>query len=97
MAKNSEEPSNKMKEYFISSTYNLSTYIHLSDIPASYYKIKSTIIQMLPSFYGNTNEDPNKHLDEFLKICFIMKIQNFTNDVLRLTLFFFSLKDKANH
>ena len=52
---------------------------------------------MLPSFYGKTNEDPYKHLDEFLEIYFTVKIQNFTDDVLRLTLFPFSLKDKAKY
>ena len=52
---------------------------------------------MLPSFYGNTNEDPYKYLDEFLEICSTVKIQNFTDDALKLTLFPFSLKDKAKH
>ena len=52
---------------------------------------------MLPSFYGNTNEDPYKHLDEFLQICSTVKIQNFLDDALKLTLFPFSLKDKAKY
>ena len=74
MVRNSREPPNQMKKYFIPSTYNPSTCIYLSDIPASHYKIKSTTIQMLPSFYGNINKDSYKHLDEFLKICSIVKI-----------------------
>ena len=61
------------------------------------YEIKFSIIQMLPSFYGLTNEDPYKHLDEFLEICSTVKIQNFSDDALRLKLFPFSLKDKAKH
>ena len=97
MAENLGEPPKQMKEYFILSTYNPSTCIHLLDIPASHYEIKSTTIQMLPSFYGNTNEDPYKYLDEFLEICSTVKIQNFTDDALRLTLFPFSLKDKAKY
>ena len=52
---------------------------------------------MLPSFYENINEDPYKYLDEFLEIYFMVKIQNFTDDALRLILFSFSLKDKAKH
>ena len=63
-----------MKEYFIPSTYNSLTCIHLPDISASYYEIKSTTIQMLPSFYENTNEDFYKHLDEFLEIWSMVKI-----------------------
>ena len=92
-----KEPSKQMKEYFIHSIYNPSTYIHLSDIPASHYEIKSTTIQMLPSFYRNTNKDPYNHVDEFLKIYSMMKIQNFTDDALKLTLFSFSLKDKVKY
>ena len=86
-----------MKEYFISSIYNPSTCIHLPNILVSHYKIKSTTIYILPSFYKNTNEDPYKHLDEFLEIYSMVKIQNFTDDALRLTLFSFSLKDKVKH
>ena len=52
---------------------------------------------MLPSFYEKTNEDPYKHLDEFLKIYFVVKIQNFIDDALCLTLFPFSLQDKAKN
>ena len=85
-----------MKEYFIPSTYNPSTCIHLPDILTSHYKIKSTTIQMLPSFYENINEDPYKHLDEFLEICSTIKIQNFIDDALRLILFSFHLKIKSS-
>ena len=97
MTRNPNEPSRQIKEYFIPSIYNPSTYIHLPDILTSHYEIKSITIQMLPSFYRNTNEDPYKHLDKFLEIYSMMKIQNFTDDVLRLTLFPFLLKDKAKY
>ena len=52
---------------------------------------------MLPSFYGLTNEDPYRHLDEFLEICSTVKIQHFSDDALRLKLFPFSLKDRAKY
>ena len=87
----------QMKEYFIPSYYKPSTCIHVPEVPAAQYEIKSSTIQMLPSFYGLTNEDPYKHLDEFLEICSTVKIQNFTDDALKLTLFPFSLKDKAKY
>ena len=69
MAENREEPPRQMKEYFIPSIYNPSTYIQLSKIHATHYEIKPTTIQMLPSFYGNTNEDPYKYMDKLLEIC----------------------------
>ena len=74
ITENPEELPRQMKEYFISFTYNPSICIHLSEIPTSQYKIKSTTIQMLLSFYRNTNEAPYKHLDEFLEICITVKI-----------------------
>jgi hypothetical protein len=52
---------------------------------------------MLPSFYGLSNEDPYKHLDEFIEICSTMRLQNFSEDALRMHLFPFSLKDKAKY
>jgi len=41
---------------------------------ANYYDIKFSVIQLFPSFYGLNNEDPYKHLDEFLEVCSIVKI-----------------------
>ena len=87
----------QMKDYFIPTSYNPSSCIQIPNVLAIQYEIKSTTIQMLPSFYGNPNEDPYRHLDEFLKICSTVKIQNFTDDALRLTLFPFSLKDKTKY
>ena len=52
---------------------------------------------MLPSFYGLSHEETYRHLDEFLEICSTVKIHNFDDDALRLTLFSFSLKDKAKY
>ena len=94
---NNPEPPKTMKEYFIPSNYNPSSCIQLPQTQAIQYEIKSSTIQMLPSFYGNTNEDPYKHIDEFLEICSTVKIQNFSDDALKLTLFPFSLKDKAKY
>jgi hypothetical protein len=69
----------------------------LPHITAAQYEIKSSIIQMLPSFYGLNNEDPYKHLYEFIEICSTIRLQNFSEDALRIHLFPFSLKDKAKH
>ncbi|KAI8535523.1 hypothetical protein RHMOL_Rhmol10G0180600 [Rhododendron molle] len=50
---------------------------------------------MLPSFHGLDNEDPFKHIDEFVEKSSTVKIQNFSDDTLKLKLFLFSLKDRA--
>ena len=90
-------PPCSLREYFTPSSYTYSPCIQAPPVEATQYEIKSSIIQMLPSFYGLSNEDPYKHLDEFLEICSTVKIQNFSDDALRLKLFPFSLKDKAKH
>ena len=92
-----QEAPKKMKDYFMPNQYQPSFYVQAPQNQAVQYEIKYSTIQMLPSFYGNTNEDPYKHLDEFLYICSTMKIQNFSDDALKLTLFPFSLKDKAKY
>ncbi|XP_010246769.1 PREDICTED: uncharacterized protein LOC104589977 [Nelumbo nucifera] len=97
MARISDAQPGKLKEYFTLTQYNHSSYIQLPDTQALQYEIKSSTIQMLPSFYRNLSEDPYKHIDEFLEICSTVRIQNFNDDALRLTLFPFSLKDKAKH
>ena len=87
----------QLREYFTPSQYTYSPCIQMPPVEAAHYEIKSSTIQMLPSFYGLTNEDPYKHLDEFLEICSTVKIQHFSDDALRLKLFPFSLKDRAKY
>ena len=86
-----------MKDRFTPAYYTTPSCINVPNNQALHYEIKSSIIQMLPSYYGLSNEDPYKHIDEFLEICSTIRIQHFTKDALRLTLFPFSLKDKAKH
>ena len=86
-----------MKDRFTPAYYTTPSCINVPNNQALHYEIKSSIIQMLPSYYGLSNEDPYKHIDEFLEICSTIRIQHFTTDALRLTLFPFSLKDKAKH
>lgn len=75
------DPLRQLREYFTPSH----TYYPCIPVPpmeAVRYEIKSSIIQMLPSFYGLNNEDAYKHLDEFLDICSMVKIQNFFDNAL---------------
>ena len=92
-----EQLTKSLKEYFTHSTYNSPSCIQLPEIAATSFEIKSSIIQMLPSFNGLDNEDPYNHLGEFLEICTTFKLQNLTDDALKLRLFPFSLKNKAKY
>ena len=73
---------------------NPSIGVELFDKPSCSHDIKPGIFQILPNFYGDINEDPYDHLQEFSKICATIKD---ADDALRLALFPFSLKGEASY
>ncbi|XP_031394316.1 uncharacterized protein LOC116205794 [Punica granatum] len=66
-------------------------------IPANNFELKSALIQMVQSkqFGGYPNESPDEHIAGFLQYCNTVKMNNVTDDVIRLQLFPFSVRDKA--
>jgi len=86
-----------LRDHYLPSTYTSPSCLQLPNVTVANYEIKSSIIQMLPSFYGLNNEDPYQHIDDFLEIFSTIKLQGFSKDALRMCLFPFSLKDKAKH
>ncbi|WCJ22553.1 Gag-Pol polyprotein [Euphorbia peplus] len=61
-------------------------------------EVKHSMIQMLLSFQfgGYQNEDPNAHIQDFVTLCNTFRSnRGVTDDTIRLTLFPWSLKDKA--
>jgi hypothetical protein len=90
-------PPGLLRDHYVPSTYTPSSCLQLPNITTPQYEIKSSLIQVFPSFYGLTNEGLYKHLDEFIEICSTMRLQNFFKDALRMRLFPFSLKDKAEY
>ncbi|XP_031398546.1 uncharacterized protein LOC116209130 [Punica granatum] len=66
-------------------------------IPANNFELKPALIQMVQSnqFGGYPNESPDEHIAGFLQYCNTVKMNNVTDDVIRLQLFPFSLRDKA--
>ncbi|XP_059623205.1 uncharacterized protein LOC132266369 [Cornus florida] len=85
-----------LRDHFVPSTYISPSCIVMPNVEAHHYEIKSTIIRMLPIYHGFDNEDPYKHLDELLEICSTIKMRDFPQDALRILLFPFSLKERAN-
>ncbi|CAL8988205.1 unnamed protein product [Prunus brigantina] len=53
------------------------------------------MIHLLPTYYGNTTEDPYMHIKQFFEICATIKIQGLDDEQIKMRLFPFSLKDKA--
>ncbi|KAM2074183.1 hypothetical protein ACFX1T_042253 [Malus domestica] len=60
------------------------------------FEIKPHILNILPSFHGLPNSDPNMHLVDFIEACDNTIIRGFSYEAIKLHLFPFSLKDKAN-
>ncbi|KAB2632586.1 hypothetical protein D8674_028833 [Pyrus ussuriensis x Pyrus communis] len=61
----------------------------------SSYEIKDYVINMLPEFSGDENQDASEHVDNFLDICGTQNIKGVSDEFIRLKLFPFSLTGDA--
>ena len=61
------------------------------------YDIKSALLNLVmkEQFFGNYNEDVASHLNSFVELCDMQKIKDVDNDIVKLKLFPFSLRDRA--
>ena len=50
---------------------------------------------MKDQFFGTPNEDAASHLNTFIELCDMQKKKDVDNDIVKLTLFLFSLRDRA--
>ncbi len=62
---------------------------------AGAFDMKPGIIQLLPKFHGLDSESPYLHLKEFDEVCSTLHFNDVTEEVVKLKLFPFSLKEKA--
>ena len=71
--------------------------IRRQTINANNFELKPALISMVQQaqFSGSPLDDPNIHLKMFLEICDTVKMNGVTEDIIRLRLFPFSLRDKA--
>ncbi|KAL4362910.1 hypothetical protein GQ457_04G015550 [Hibiscus cannabinus] len=70
----------------------------MPDFEAEHFELKPVMFNMLNTigqFGGTPNENARQHLKSFLEICNSFKIHGVSNDVLKLKLFPYSLRDKA--
>ena len=57
--------------------------------------VKPGYFSPLPSFHGMESENPYLHLNDFNRLCQAIKERDTSIDAMKLTLFPFTLKDKA--
>ncbi|GKV49749.1 hypothetical protein SLEP1_g56483 [Rubroshorea leprosula] len=84
--------------YATSSLEGIASSIRRPAIQANNFEIKPAIIQMIQQtvqFSGLPNENPYLHIASFLEICDTFKANGVSNESVKLTLFPFSLRDKA--
>ncbi|KAL0345389.1 UNVERIFIED_CONTAM: hypothetical protein Sradi_4370200 [Sesamum radiatum] len=87
-----------MMEYSFPTADGAISSITLPTVQANNFEIKPSIIQIIRSsvqFSGLPEEDPNKHLSNFLEICDTFKFNGVSDDAVRLRIFPFSLRDTA--
>ena len=93
-----QEDERTISDYAKPTLDGLTSSIIRPTIEANNFEIKHHIIQLLQTnntFSGSPEEDPNSHLEDFLEICDIFKVNGVSNDAIRLRLFPFSLRDRA--
>ncbi|KAL0289142.1 UNVERIFIED_CONTAM: hypothetical protein Sradi_7080300 [Sesamum radiatum] len=87
-----------MMEYSFPAANGMISSIALPTVQANNFEIKPSIIQIIQlsvQFFGLPEEDPNKHLSNFLEICDTFKFNGVSDDTVRLRIFLFSLCDTA--
>ena len=62
---------------------------------ANNFNFKPIMISLLPKFHGLDSENPYLHFNEFKEVCSTFHDQSCNEEIIRLKLFPFSLKDKA--
>lgn len=72
-------------------------YLYLLNVAIESFKLISRLIQMVQQnkFGGGAIEDPNKHLNTITHLCSTFHHNGVSDDVVRLRLFPFSLRDKV--
>lgn len=86
-----------IREYATPSRNNVHRSIIPPAIPAANFELKPSLINMVQrnQFSGADQEDPSQHLDQFIDVCELVKINGVPSEAIMLKLFPFSLIGKA--
>ncbi|KAL4310821.1 hypothetical protein GQ457_01G022140 [Hibiscus cannabinus] len=95
---NQQLPARTVRDYLAEDLEGLNPAVTMSDFEAEHFELKPVVFNMLNTlgqFGGTPNENARQRLKSFLEICNSFKIHGVSNDVLKLKLFPYSLRDKA--
>ncbi|KAL4387749.1 hypothetical protein GQ457_09G015980 [Hibiscus cannabinus] len=95
---NQQLPARTVRDYLAEDVDGLNPTVTMPDFEAEHFELKPVMFNMLNifgQFGGTPNENARQHLKSFLEICNSFKIHGVSNDVLKLKLFPYSLRDKA--
>ncbi|KAL4298081.1 hypothetical protein GQ457_12G000120 [Hibiscus cannabinus] len=87
-----------VRDYLAEDLEGLNPAVTMPDFEAEHFELKPVMFNMLNTlgqFGGTPNENARQHVKSFLEICNSFKIHGVSNDVLKLKLFPYSLRDKA--
>ncbi|KAK8560037.1 hypothetical protein V6N12_012843 [Hibiscus sabdariffa] len=86
------------RDYLAEDLDGLNSAVTIPEFEAEHFELKPVMFNMLNTlgqFGRSPAENARQHLKSFLEICNSFKIHGVSNDVLKLKLFPYSLRDKA--
>ncbi|KAK8708357.1 hypothetical protein V6N13_059399 [Hibiscus sabdariffa] len=95
---NNQQPARSVRDYLAEDLEGLNPAVIIPEFEAEHFEVKPVMFNMLHTigqFRGSPMENARQHLKSFLEIYTSFKIQGVSNDVLKLKLFPYSLRDKA--
>jgi hypothetical protein len=88
-------PPRSMRDYLQPPRSSANSCIRLPENANDAFSIKPGMFQHLPTFHGMESENPYQHLKDFEEYCMTCKEANQNEEIMKLKLFPFSLKDKG--
>ncbi|KAK8627984.1 hypothetical protein V6N13_063698 [Hibiscus sabdariffa] len=94
---NQQQPVRTVRDYLAEDLEGLNPAVTMPEFEAEHLELKPVmfnILNTLGQFGGSPTENARQNLKSFLEICNSFKIHGVSNDVLKLKLFPYSLRDK---
>ncbi|KAK9028466.1 hypothetical protein V6N11_025626 [Hibiscus sabdariffa] len=95
---NQQQPISIVRDYLAENLEGLNPAITILEFEAEHFELKPVLFNMLNTlgkFSGSPAKNACQHLKSFVEICNSFNIHGVSNDVLKLKLFPYSLRDKA--